>query len=288
MAAAAPAAPAAAPAVTPAVAPTPATPIVTPPVARAATQSGAGLQKATLRDVKIGGTLVQLGPDGEAAASYLLHEDYVDIGSREGTVILASDHYLSPRHARVFKEGAQWFVRDLESVNGVYRKVREPKLLVDGDLILLGQQVLRFEAVIDAEQGLRPAVQHGVHVFGAPARPRHARLSQRTVEGVVRDVFHLHRPETSLGRESADIVFTDDPFLSRRHAVFRYDVTTRRFFLEDLGSYNGTFVAIRGATPLEDGDMLRMGLHMFRIELTRKGSAGDAESVGQDPRGSTS
>ena len=49
--------------------------------------------------------------------------------------------------------------------------------------------------------------------------PRYARIGQRSVEGVTRDVFHVQKAETVLGRESGDIVFTDDPFLSRRHAA---------------------------------------------------------------------
>lgn len=255
------------------------------PAAGMPNPSGSGLgNKITVPSVKITGSIVQLGHDGEPAASYPLMDEAIDVGSREGLIVLASDHYLSPRHARFLLEGGRWVVRDLGSVNGVYRKVREATNLVDGDLILLGQQVLRFETVTEAEQGLKPAVQHGVHLFGSPAKTRLARLTQRTVEGVVRDVYHLHRPETSVGRETADIVFTDDPFLSRRHAVFRYDAHTKQVSLEDVGSYNGTFVAIRGVAPLTDGDMLRMGLHMFRIELSRKGnsaSAGEGGSVAQ-------
>jgi pSer/pThr/pTyr-binding forkhead associated (FHA) protein len=184
---------------------------------------------------------------------------------------------------------------DLNSVNGVYVKLRGKRPLADGDLILLGQQVLRFEAVMDAEHLLRPATQHGAALFGTPQTPRHARLCQRTVEGVTRDIYHLHRAETSLGRETADIVFSDDPFLSRRHAVIRQQVTAaptaapgfpggagapagapnqgaKGFSIEDAGSSNGTFVAIRGKEPLSSGDVVRVGLHVFRVEF-RSGSS---------------
>ena len=86
-------------------------------------------------------------------------------------------------------------------------------------MFLVGQQVLRFEVVKDAEEGFGAASEHGTLLFGTPAAPRYARLSQRTVEGVARDVFHLRKVETVLGREIGDIVFTEDPFLSRRHAA---------------------------------------------------------------------
>jgi pSer/pThr/pTyr-binding forkhead associated (FHA) protein len=96
-------------------------------------------------------------------------------------------------------------------------------------------------------------------------------LSQRTVEGVVRDVFHLKKAETIIGRESGDIVFTDDPFLSRRHAIVRVHTspsagTGRTFTLADLGSSNGTFLQVREAVRLRHGDHFRIGQQLFRFD----------------------
>ena len=108
-------------------------------------------------------------------------------------------------------------------------------------MFLVGQQVLRFEVVKHAEEGFGVASDNGTLLFGTPAAPRYARLSQRSVEGVVRDVFHLRKAETVIGRESGDIVFTDDRFLSRRHAVLRVHMAApgvrgpRRFTLSDFG-----------------------------------------------------
>ena len=140
--------------------------------------------------------------------------------------------------------------------------------LRDQDLLLVGQQVLRFEVVNDAEEGLGPASQHGTLLFGSPATPRYARLCQRTVEGVIRDVFYIRKAETVLGRESGDVVFAEDPFLSRRHATVRVEKDPRRFLLTDLGSSNGTFVQVRGEIPLESGDQFRIGQQLFRVDIT--------------------
>ena len=107
-------------------------------------------------------------------------------------------------------------LRDLDSTNHVYVRLRKPHPLRDGDLLLLGLEVLQFQTVSDGERGLGHAIQHGTFLFGSPATPRRARLCQRTVEGVIRDVYHLFRDETIIGREVGDIVFTADPFLSRR------------------------------------------------------------------------
>jgi pSer/pThr/pTyr-binding forkhead associated (FHA) protein len=144
-------------------------------------------------------------------------------------------------------------------------------------LFLVGQQVLRFEVVKDADEGFGVASDNGTLLFGTPASPRYARLVQRTVEGVGRDVFNVRKAETILGRESGDIVFTDDPFLSRRHAVLRMHMSARgggkekaedrHFSLSDLGSSNGTFVRIHEEVRLRSGDQFRIGQQLFRFDL---------------------
>ncbi|MGH7329748.1 MAG: FHA domain-containing protein, partial [Polyangiaceae bacterium] len=59
---------------------------------------------------------------------------------------------------------------------------------------------------------------------------------------------------------------------SRRHAAIRvHDAEAgakkRSFSLSDFGSSNGTFVQIRGESPLENGDEFRVGQQLFRVEL---------------------
>jgi pSer/pThr/pTyr-binding forkhead associated (FHA) protein len=218
--------------------------------------------------------LVAIAKDGSEGSKFGLSGDQVDLGREEGTIILPEDPYISPRHLRFTRKDGRWHVRDLGSLNGAYLRIREPRPLVDSDLLLVGLQVLRFEAVNDAEQGLGPATQHGTLLFGSPILPRFARLCQRTVEGVTRNVFHLHREETVIGRESGDIVFTDDPFLSRRHLVIRRDASSGKCTVEDLASSNGTYLAIRGEVPIDDGAYLRVGQHLFRFDAS--GAAGAA------------
>jgi pSer/pThr/pTyr-binding forkhead associated (FHA) protein len=245
------------------------------------------------------GRLVLITRDGGEGPSYALGES-TDLGRVEGDILFPEDQYISPRHARVVSRGGAFFVLDLESTNGVYARVpfglpdddpgerqhdkitvrgqhssppteaRAEQPLVDQEMFLVGQQVLRFELVKQAEEGFGAASENGTLVFGTPAAPRYARLSQRTVEGVVRDVFHLRRAETVIGRESGDIVFTDDPFLSRRHAALRmYDSAggTRRFALADLGSSNGTFLRIRNEVRLRYGDHFRIGQQLLRFDF---------------------
>ncbi len=211
--------------------------------------------------------LVSILKDGTDGQSFPIQAEQFDIGRSEGEVTLVDDPYLSPRHARVRRQGDQFFLRDLDSVNGIYLRLRDSVELSHGDMVLAGQQVLRLEVLDDVESPFGPAGVHGVLVFGTPESPRAARLMQYTTEGLVRDVFYLYRNETVIGRESGDIVFTDDPFLSRRHASVRFDRAARKFTLADSGSSNGTFVRIRGERALAHQDQFRVGRHLFRFEL---------------------
>ncbi|HSY39575.1 MAG TPA: FHA domain-containing protein [Polyangia bacterium] len=254
--------------------------------------------------------LVLIARDGGEGPGYPLG-DAVDIGRLEGNILIGDDRYVSPRHARIQVRGGAYYLRDLGSTNGVFVRIpfaREtagpiggvprkaeksldagkgdgpstkaaPALeqaIVDQDLFLAGQQVLKFEVVKHAEEGFGGASDNGTLLFGTPAAPRYARLSQRTVEGVVRDVYHLQKAETIIGREVGDLVFTEDPFLSRRHAavVIQGSVTPgskgpRRFSLVDLGSSNGTFLQLREEIRLKNGDHLRIGQQLFRFDLDR-------------------
>jgi pSer/pThr/pTyr-binding forkhead associated (FHA) protein len=210
--------------------------------------------------------LVAILKDGSDGRVFPLTTDQTDIGRLEGDVVLSDDPYLSPRHARIARRGSDWILRDLDSVNGVFVRIREPVDIVDGDMLLAGQQVLKFELLPDAELPLGPASISGVLVFGTPEAPRYARLTQYTTEGVGRDVHYLYRDETVLGRENGDIVFTDDPFLSRRHASITVDRAARRYVLRDLGSSNGTSLRFRGERVLGHGDQFRVGRHLFRFD----------------------
>jgi pSer/pThr/pTyr-binding forkhead associated (FHA) protein len=213
--------------------------------------------------------LVVIAQDGSSGAEYTLNSAETEIGRDAGAIRLTTDPYVSSRHLRITRRNGRFFVRDLESVNGVYVRLRASEVLRHADLVLIGLEVLRFELVSDAERGLGPVTDRGTRVFGSPSVPRLARLCQLTVEGVIRDVYYLSRDETVLGRESGDIVFTNDPFMSRRHASVDRDPASSTFSVRDLGSSNGTFVAIRDERELENGDHVRVGQHLFRLDVAR-------------------
>lgn len=214
-----------------------------------------------------GARLVAILKDGSEGQTYPLTREATEIGRKEGNILLPEDPYLSPRHARLHLQDGRYFLKDLVSTNGVFLRLQEKCRLHHGEVVLIGQQILRFEVLEEAERGLGPAAQHGTLIFGTPESGCLARLCQLTTEGIVRDVYHVRRPEVVIGREGPDIVFPDDPFMSRRHARITHDGASRTFALEDLGSFNGTSLRFRGERELRSGDQFRVGNHLFLFEI---------------------
>jgi hypothetical protein len=215
------------------------------------------------------GSLYTVRRDGTDGDRYPLAGDWVEIGGPGATAadLVFDDRYLAGRHARLEQQpGGGCRVVPIDLLNGVYRRLRAPHVLVSGAQILIGRELLRFELVEEAERGdVPPLSRFGVTMFGSPPRAPWGRLMQVIASGGLRDVRHLHGAEVVLGREEGDIVFRDDEFLSRRHAALRWQ--GGQCVLEDLKSSNGTFIRLRGPQPLDTGDTLRMGDQMFRIEL---------------------
>lgn len=211
--------------------------------------------------------LVVIAQDGSPGRRYEIAQTQTTIGGAECTINLRKDPYVSPRHARITYRNGRFALEDLGSLNGVFVRLGGSVPLSSGDLLLLGLGVLRFEIVEESERNLAPQTRDGTRVFGTPPSPRYARLTTQTVEGVARDRHYLSRAETVLGREVGDIVFTDDPFMSRRHAAIHRDPTSGHFTVRDLGSSNGTFIALRGEHTLSPGDHIRVGQHLFRLDV---------------------
>jgi hypothetical protein len=75
---------------------------------------------------------------------------------------------------------------------------------------------------------------------------------------------------TSLGRDVNNSIVLDDEFVSTTHAALTY--RGRAWYVEDLGSTNGTFVngsQVDGLAPVAFGDELQVGQVRLRLERAR-------------------
>jgi len=98
--------------------------------------------------------LVHIDAGGEKGASFPLQTGRTMIGRAEGDLLFADDPLLSGTHASIRVEEVpgdgsstefRCVLRDEDSRNGVYLRIRGPQRLNDGDLIAVGKQVIRFE-----------------------------------------------------------------------------------------------------------------------------------------------
>jgi hypothetical protein len=75
---------------------------------------------------------------------------------------------------------------------------------------------------------------------------------------------------TSLGRDVNNSIVIDDEFVSAAHAALTY--RGRAWYVEDLGSTNGTFVngsQVDGLSPVAFGDEVQIGQARLRLERAR-------------------
>ena len=94
-------------------------------------------------------------------------------------------------------------------------------------------------------------------------------LESPSGEPVAGQVFALD-VITPLGRDVNNAIVIDDPFASADHAVLTY--RGRSWYLEDLGSTNGSYVngrRVEGVAPLGFGDELQIGQVRMRLERAR-------------------
>ncbi len=93
----------------------------------------------------------------------------------------------------------------------------------------------------------------------------------------VGQVFDLNKPVVTIGREAGSDIVLEDPQVSRHHA--RLTLQGDSYFVEDLGSTNGSFVngrRVMSPTPLNPGDKLGLG---DTVVLEVQGGMGMGETV---------
>lgn len=97
---------------------------------------------------------------------------------------------------------------------------------------------------------------------GRPATKGHAMLLLQTTHGP--QPIPIESTMLTVGRGLSNDIILEDTRVSRHHAQLRYK--TRRFWLTDLGSTNGTFINGERVTEaaLRDGDKVSLG----GLELT--------------------
>ncbi len=211
-----------------------------------------------------GPKLALLTPTGEVERTFIVSGDDGIVGRTDGAILLPDDTYLSPVHAQFsHREGTLW-LRDLGSRNGSWVFVDAPHRLTDGDVVLIGSQILRFRRL--GYPGPHPPEADRTRRLGSATPTADiAVLAQLRADGSVRDTFHLSPGRSiTIGRDRGDWIFPYDPTMSGLHAEVRSEDSD--FIVLDAESRNGVAIAVRGERPLKLGQRVLLGDRILRVE----------------------
>jgi pSer/pThr/pTyr-binding forkhead associated (FHA) protein len=204
----------------------------------------------------------------------LRSEQYV-IGRTDGQILIPHDPMISGRHAelsRRLESGRQrWYLTDLGSTNGTYVRIGDA-VLKHGQELLIGNHRYRFEAASPsaalaeegADAGDNPRRTSGWQSISADQL--FPSLVELTVKGEgERSV--LNGAENWLGRDEArcNIVITDDPFVSPRHARIYRD-PKGRWHAENGTTLNGTWLRI-DSMALDTACQFQLGEQRFILKV---------------------
>ncbi|HVV85734.1 MAG TPA: FHA domain-containing protein, partial [Kofleriaceae bacterium] len=204
--------------------------------------------------------LTLIKPDGAEGGVHELRQGENKIG-RNYASLFESDGYLSPVHAELIVDGANATVRDLDSLNGVFVKMIDEEEITAGQVLRIGQELLRFEW-IDPQ----PPVPDGTEVMGSPNPGYWGKVTVILGKDIDGAAFPLLGDTVTLGRERGEINFPEDGYVSGLHA--RISLRDGRVYLADLGSSNGTFMKVQGERALTNESFVLMGQQLVRVNLT--------------------
>jgi pSer/pThr/pTyr-binding forkhead associated (FHA) protein len=211
-----------------------------------------------------GPRLSLIGEAGNVTKTFTLDRGEAEIGRADADIAFADDHFMSPIHARLELREGILYMRDLGSRNVSWLYIDEPTKLADGDLLMIGSQILRFRRL--GYPGPHPPEADSTRRMGSMIPTVDvAVVQQLRADGSVRDVFHLSPGRSmAIGRESGDWIFPYDRTMSGKHAEIRSEDS--EFFVRDAGSRNGVAMSVRGERALKRGDRILVGDQVLRLE----------------------
>lgn len=91
------------------------------------------------------GRLRQMTSAGTSRDVYHLTRSEVVLGREQGDIVFSDDEFMSRRHCAVRFRGGAYEIEDLGSSNGSFVRLRTQHTLNPGEMIRLGDELLRFE-----------------------------------------------------------------------------------------------------------------------------------------------
>ncbi len=207
--------------------------------------------------------LVLLKGSGGDGATYTLSASEHVAGRSSGTILFPDDPAVSPAHANFHYRDGRLYVRDLDSVNGTFIRIRTGVPLQSGDRFVCGEQMFEFRT---PPESMTRWVEDTCF-SGSTELDDFAFQLVQVLAGDRPGLARCYGPASvTIGREGCTLSFATDRFMSHEHS--RIGPIGAEIVLEDAGSKNGTYFRIRGEAGLQDGDTLFIGRQLVRVELT--------------------
>jgi FHA domain len=206
--------------------------------------------------------LILIRGEGVEGLSYQLNAEHHLVGQM-GQLVFPDDPFVSPRHADIFYRDSKLFVKDEESLNGVYVRVRGAVEIDPDTCFLAGEQLFRFEP---AQKSTDEPESDGTYFYSSPKHQSPFQVSQMLHGGAVGMTVCAGSAGLQIGREGGDINFPMDIYMSASHC--KIEEESGKYTLTDLNSRNGTYARINGERELSHGDYLFIGRKLLRVEIT--------------------
>jgi class 3 adenylate cyclase len=190
--------------------------------------------------------LTQVRTDGKPCREFELRSNCATIGRFQGEFTFPHDASMQSPHARVSVEGGQMFLEPIGDAPSFFSLIG-PFRLQSGEIVKIGSQYLEFRvdtALMEMAANSGKNVGELSKLFAEP-------IAEFVSTGPERRRYPLLDQQLTFGRTKGSLTFPNDFAMSRSHAkVYQRG---EDFFLEDIGSTNGTYVMAREKTAIPTG-----------------------------------
>jgi adenylate cyclase len=207
-------------------------------------------------------TLVHLRRGEAQGSEHPLIRGALTVGSGNADLCLTGDPQLAPLHARFVQEQSRLYVEDL-SGRGVFVRLEGTGNLQSGDVIQMGRQTLEFRVSAEALAAAAATGTAIIELNKLLEEPVAKFISVQPAGAVASGQFPLLAEDVTWGRTRGTYIFPEDGMMSSIHA--RVYQRGEDYFIEDLGSRNGTFLKARGKTLVPMGTTVQIGSQQFKV-----------------------
>jgi len=205
-----------------------------------------------------GFSIATLLPDGKASPPVPVPDSGLRVGRTVGDITFPQDARMAPSQACFTPKSGHVLMEDLSGL-GMYVRLLAPYALKDGDILLMGAQRFQFRQHTEL-LATETATSH--RTLESTLDTPLAELLSTKSSNSQQVSYAVHGDDISLGRKAGTYTF-DDPLMSARHA--RVYQRGEVYFVEDLGSRNGTFALMRDQVSLLPGASVIIGSQILII-----------------------